>query len=272
MPATFPGGVKQFVMFKDQPGPDALTIPYAVDMNEIHDEVKAVEVTLGSRPLAGTPYTTFTKAFTDLYNRKAASVHFHPHIDMQDGDKRYPKDWSVNHPPTPDDHPQYMPTDAHRAFTSPIGGVAATDPHHLARLDQISSFGFITTSQFNSLLNSAVTKFATGKNTGGTGLPLLPSPGSNWRLTGGFNAMDTDFSGQAFVSFGGAFTSWVQSIVFIRMPVPGGGGFGLPAFQYMEDQILLSGVTLAGFTVRFSEDFFVIRNRTISFTWIALGI
>lgn len=280
MSATYPGGIKQFVTFKDQPGPDPLTIDFASDTNEIHDEIEALEQTVGVRPLTGTKYSQFFQAFSDLYNYKASTTHMHPHSDMEDGSKNHVKNWSAFNPTTPDDHPQYMPTDAHRAFTAPIGGQPATIPQHLIRRDQIAGTGYITTTTFNSLMTAAFATKVVGKPAPSPGIPIgavpfgadfAPEPATfgNWNITGGVLSTNTDHAGHAYAGFGDAFSHYIQALVLMKQPF-GGAGSG---YNYHQDQVIVIACSINGFVVEFTDMSGAgIRNKHLTITWMALGI
>jgi outer membrane protein OmpA-like peptidoglycan-associated protein len=193
--ASYPAAIKSFATFADQPGdpnsPD-LTIVHAQHLNELHDEVRAIETTLGAAPFVGLPFQSLNRLLLDLRANKAPLVHRHGHSDLG-GDA------------AGNDHPQYARTDGSTAFTAPIGGVAATRGDQLVTWGQAQNAGFLTASQVNSQITAGLLGFLRGVPNG-------------LACTGGFHIEATDPNGNITVWYPGIFRN-NPVFVFAKSPV-----------------------------------------------------
>jgi hypothetical protein len=258
--ASYPGSIKSFIVYQDQPGPDNVTIDYAYITNEIHDEIIAVENTIGARPFTIPPAQSIGDSISALYHDTAPINHGHSHSDL------------INL--TSDDHVQYVRTDGTRGFSQPVSSPQAWSANQLLRYDQITNAG-ITAATFLNQLNgwfSALGHQVTGA--GGT-LPQwlwgAPPRTFGWKVTAGISLGYTDANGNLFVSFAGAFQYMVLSFSFLRLPIPGGSHFGY-VYQYMEDQLLVRGISNRGAMVEFIEDIAIDKQAWVGVSWIALGM
>lgn len=255
MAASYPNAIKIFTTFLDQ-----TQVIYAAHMNEVHDEVIALEKTIGVNPFLGTPYTSIGGALNDLYNNKAPLAHTHAHSALQ-GDA------------TGDDHTQYIRVDGTRAFTGPVVAPNATLSTHLATLGQLTNQGYLNTAQANALIAAAAaylvnTRFAAADTT--PGLLGFPNEGGvGWSLTGGYTVGNTDGSGFINVPLGSAFGTMLLSIVATKLPAPGGGT--QPPYDPKTSDLALVSYTLTNAVVQVTTQAGVQANKQVAFSWLALG-
>jgi hypothetical protein len=242
MAASYPTSIKSFLTYHDQPTNPSLVVPdpdnpgQTVDLtldrakitNEIHDEVIAMEKTigLGYVPTAIPGTITMGAELDALYNGKSNGridpsnnaiyplpppSHNHVHNQLTGLDA--------------DDHPQYMRVDGARGFSAPVNGQWAWLPNHLCTLGQVQNADWQTSSQVNFLIWTTVT-------------PVCPYPmaGPEWiskryRMTGGTFWGRTDVNGNAWIDFSAARFAGVLTFVYMKMPFPGGSAYGY-AYQY----------------------------------------
>lgn len=284
MAASYPVAIKSFLTYVNQPSSPATIVPdpdhpgqtppATVDLtlirgkvtNEIHDEVIAVEKTMGitgPKPTVIPGTTTMGAEIKYLLNNKSAGqidpankaiyitttpTHNHAHNQISGRPA--------------DDHKQYIRVDGTRAFTSPVNGRNATGSHHLVTLAQGQGAG-LTHAQVQSIIQTQLTSSVNHPMRG-------PGPG-RYRMTGGFYTGNTDIHGNAYIDFSYARFSRLISFVFMKNPFPGGSMLGYYAFQYMEDQLVLLSLSPEGATIQFIEDIVVDRQALIGMTWMALG-
>jgi hypothetical protein len=258
---TFPTAVKIFPTFVDY-----TDVIFANSVNELHDEVISVERVLGTWAdgveIDGTPYTTFSIAINDLFNRKAPIDHQHSHHNLLD---------LVTNSVTgavQDDHGQYIRCDGERPFTGPVAGVWAQRGDQLVPLSQLQSFNFINVDQAIFLIDLALSNLVTGV---WSGPPVYgPEPiAPTWRLTGGTFAGATDANGILYCPFNGAFQQMVQGFVATKQPV--GAGHPAPPYNYIEAQLTLFYIDLWGVQIRLSHDYSFQPGLWAQFTWLAIG-
>jgi hypothetical protein len=266
---TYPTAIKVFPTYHDYSD-----VIFAHSINELHDEVGSIELTLGVNPTQAAPsyVTSIGGAITDLYNTKAPKAHQHTHGSLPDD--VYESDGSLA-----DDHLQYIRCDGTRPFTGPVMGQWATQANHLIPLGQVQSFGYINLTQANNLILSRLTNLIVG---GLGGPPLygtaLSSP--NWILTGGFQFGCTNSGGFINNSFGNAFGTvlgsgsgggMVQAFVATKTPAWGSPNPGCAPYNYIEAQLTLSGIDNLHAMVQFSHDYSFQRNLWVAYTWMAIG-
>jgi hypothetical protein len=250
MAATFPYAIKVFSVFHDY-----TDIIWALSINECHDEIQALEKTLGSNPFSATPYTSFSGAIQDLFLNKAPLLHTHVHHNLLD-------DTIGN------DHPQYMQVNGYPGFSRPVSGVAGAAPSSLVPLSQLQAMGYQNNAQVVAAVNAATANLMAGAK---GGAPLLGSSASTaWRITGGVHSGCTDGNGHITVPFGITYGQVVQAFSATKLPPQGSGG--CPPYNWIEAQMTLLGVSGNSATVQFSHDYSWQQNMWVSFSWIVMGI
>jgi hypothetical protein len=249
MSASFPIGLKVFTTYHDY-----TDVIWAYSVNEIHDEIVAIEQVLGTTPFSNTPYTSFAGAIQDLYTNKAPSSHTHVHSTLLEDNQG-------------NDHPQYIMVSGYPGFSRAVGGQHASAPNHLLPLSQLQGFGYQTAGQVAAAVENAVRNLMSGAN---GGPPLAgPAVAPNFIVQGGTHSGCTDSNGQITVSFGTVLGT-VQS--FVATKIPPAGGQPCPPYNWIEAQVTLVGVSGYGATVQFSHDYSWQPNMAVSFSWIAIGM
>jgi hypothetical protein len=250
MAATFPAAIKVFTVFHDYTD----TI-WALSINECHDEIQALEKTLGANPFASTPYTSFGGAIQDLYLNKAPVNHTHVHHNLLDD--------TVGN-----DHPQYIQINGYPGFSRPVAGKAGSAPADLVPLSQLQSFGFQNLDQVQDAVEAATSSLMAGAK---GGAPLAGATASTaWRITGGVTSGCTNGNGQITVNFGVTFSHCVQAFSCTKLPPQGSGG--CPPYNWIEAQMTLLGASGSSAVVQFSHDYSWQQNMYVSFSWIVMGI
>jgi hypothetical protein len=249
MAATYPNALKIFSIFHDY-----TDVIWAYSINEVHDEILAIEQVLGTNPFSGTPYLTFGAAIQDLYANKAPANHTHGHYDLLDDSQG-------------NDHPQYIMVNGYPGFSQAVSGQNAYLGSHLLPLGQLQSFGFLNAGQIQNMVNSALGTLMTGASGGAPLWGSAPSP--TWKVQGGSFTGITDGNGQLTVTFTSPYTRCVQSFVATKMPP--GPGAGAP-YNWVEAQITLVGITGSYAKVQFSHDYSWQPNMRVTLNWIAIGI
>ena len=253
MTATFPMALKVFNTFHDY-----TDVIWAYSINEIHDEVLAIENVLGTAPFTGTPYTSFAGAILNLYITKAPVLHTHVHSTLI-GDNQG------------NDHPQYIQVSGYPGFSGPVGGVNASAPNHLMPFGQLQSFGYWKPPpQVEAVVEGAVENLMSGAP---GGPPLAAPPGAdlspNFIVQGGLFSGCTDGNGQLFVPFGTPIGT-VQSFVCTKIPPQ--GSEPCPPYNLVEAQVTLVGASGTGAVVQFSHDYSWQPGMHVSLTWIVIGM
>lgn len=261
MAATYPVALKVFSVFHDY-----TDVIFAYSVNEIHDEILAIENVLGPLTLnpgstvpiiANTPYTTFASAILDLYNTKAPSLHTHVHSTLV-GDN------------AGNDHPQYMQVNGYPGFSRPVSGQHASAPSHLVPLSQVQAMGYQTVTQVNEAVDDALGTLMSGAVGGPPSTPLAgPAVAPNFIVQGGVFNGCTDGNGQVHVPYG-TIMGTVQSFVATKLPPQ--GSEPCPPYNWIEAQITLVGGDGTQAIVQFSHDYSWQPNMHVSLSWIALGM
>ena len=249
MTATFPGGVKVFSTFHDY-----TDIIFAISVNELHDEIQAIEKVLGVNPFRGTPYTTFAGAIQDLYINKAPLTHTHHHAALTD-DK------------VGNDHPQYIMVSGYPGFTRPVSGQHATAGNHLIPLGQVQSFGYVNSAQVQAMVSAALANLMAGALGGGFLAGGTSTP--NWRVEGGVVTGCTAPDGTITVYFQTPYAHCLQAFVATKIPPQGSGA--CPPYAWIEAQLTLVAASPSWAKVQFSHDYGTQGGMLASFNWIAIG-
>jgi hypothetical protein len=272
MAASYPTSIKSFLTYQNQPGdanhivPDPSNPAQTVDLtydrakvtNEIHDEVIAIEQTMGMLPPQ-----PMGNAIFDLYFGKSPGIadpvtgavppapppsHNHGHQQIAGRDA--------------DDHPQYMRVDGARGFSAAVSAPDAWWSNQLITLEQGQGSG-LNSSQVNSVIQTALANASTAPMTG-------PAP-QRYRMTGGFLYGYTNASGNIYVDYSAANFAGILTFVYMKNPHPGGSHYGY-VYQYQEDQLALLSISNQGAWIQFIEDIVVDRQALVAMTWIAVGV
>ena len=249
MAATYPLALKVFNTFHDY-----TDVIWAYSVNEIHDEVIAIEQVLGTAPFLGTPYTSFAGAIQDLYANKAPTNHTHVHATLLNDNQG-------------NDHPQYMMVNGYPGFSRPVSGQRATALTHLLPLSQLYSFGYQNTAQVEAAIEAALGNLMSGAN---GGPPLAgPAQAPNFKVQGGLFSGCTDGNGQVVVPFG---TPMGTVQAFVCTKIPPQGSQPCPPYNWIEAQVTLVGAAGGYAVVQFSHDYSWQPYMHVSLTWIVIGI
>jgi len=249
MAASFPTSLKVFQTFHNY-----TDIIWAISINECHDEILALEKTLGVNPFQNTPYLSFGGAIQDLYANKAPLSHTHAHKNLLD-------DTQGN------DHPQYIQVSGYPGFSHPVQGKAGTAGADLVPLSQLLAFGYQNTAQVQAMVNAAVGNLMAGVR---GGAPLAGVVGAtNWRIQGGLSSGCTDGSGRVTINFGTGYPHCVQAFTATKLPPQGTGP--CPPYNWIEAQLTLVGVSGTQAVVQFSHDYSWQAGQFVSFSWIVIG-
>jgi hypothetical protein len=272
----YPQAIRDFVTYVNQDGQTHtvtvgskitdLTLDAAAVTRDLETEIVSLETTIGARPflVPGQPNVGLSIQWlsTGLSPGHADPVtgdvpplpppsHSHPHQQTSARDA--------------DDHPQYMRRDGARPFTQPVTAPGAYSGDQLINLSQALGAG-LNWGQVQSIIQSSLTAAMNGPYS-----PLLGPDPRRWKMTGGFSTGYTDNNGNLYVDFSAAAFSGILSFVYMKLPFPGGSRFGYP-YQFMEDQLILLGLSNQGALIQFIEDIVVDRRALVAMTWMVLGI
>lgn len=249
MPATFPAALKVFTTWHDY-----TDVIWAYSVNQLQDEVVAIENVLGTMPFSGTPYTSFGGAIQDLYANKAPTMHTHVHSTLIGDNKG-------------NDHPQYIQVSGYPGFTRPVTGVNASNPNHLLPIGQLLSFGYQTAAQVEAVVEGALHNLMSGA----IGGPPLAGPevAPDYIVQGGVVNGCTDGNGQIFVPFG---TPMGTVQAFVCTKIPPQEFAPCPPYNWVEAQVTLVGASGYGAVVQFSHDYSWQPGMHVTLTWIAIGM
>jgi len=239
-----------------------LTLFLAAVNRDLQTEILSLEKTIGIRPFTVPRNPTLGKSIQWLYsqispgsidargaiNPLPTPSHTHPHKQSAALDA--------------DDHPQYMRVDGTRGFTKPVTAPPGSHVNNLITLSQAQGAG-LTAAQVQSIINSTLA------NT--SDYPITGPTAGRWTMAGGYYYGPSDRYGNIWIDFNACNFHQVLSFVYMKMPFPGGSMLGWPAYQYMEDQLILLTLDNRGATIQFIEDIVVDRSATVAMTWIALG-
>ena len=291
MAAAYPASIKSFLTYYDQPpGPTKtapnptpppstldLTIDRAVITNEIHDEVLAMEETIGVSSTARWAVIPGTKSLNDevlnLYNGKAwgqvdphnnaiypappavGPAHNHLHSQLSELDE--------------DVHPQYMRVDGGRAFGAPCPGQDAVSVNQLVTLQQVLNGEWVNSPQVVSIIETEIAEEAAFPMIAGTSGGIDYS--QRYRMTGGLLQGYTDSNGRIRIDYTAANFRGILTLVYMKMPFPGPSAYGY-TYQYEEDQLILAQVDNQGAWIQFNEDVVVDRQAWVAMTWMVVGV
>lgn len=302
----YPTAIRDFVTYMDQPAGIAgdgitvtdptkvfiagdgtltdLTLDSAVVTKDLQTEIISLEQTIGT-PLYIVPKTTSVGGSIQwLFLNKAGGL-----IDSRGaiiGPSGGPSGGSL--PPAPtdaplgpvhnhihrtstdltaDDHPQYMRVDGTRGFSAAVTAPAAANAHDLINLSQAKVAG-LNSSQVSTIIQQtlAAQKLVPGE-AGVTG-----PDGRRWKMAGGVAQGYTDINGNLWVDLTPCQFAGILSFNFMKMPFGGLSMLGWYNYQYMEDQLILMGLSTQGALIQFIEDIQVDRQATVCMCWMALGI
>ena len=252
MAASFPKSLKVFSIFHDY-----TDIIWAAAINEVHDEILALESTLGTNPFTGTPYITFGGAIQDLYANKAPTNHTHVHRNLLN-------DAQGN------DHPQYIMVTGYPGFSHPVVGKAGSAGGDLVPLGQLLGFGYQNAAQVQAMVNAALGNLMAGSLPGPPNHALAGGTATpNWRVTGGVFSGCTGPDGRVTIPFGVNFAHCVQAFSCTKLPPQGSGG--CPPYNWIEAQVTLVAASGVDATVQFSHDYSWQPNQWISLSFIVIG-
>ena len=286
MPASYPVSIKSFLTYQDQPGsnniiqdPDKppgqtvdLTIDRAKATNEIHDEIIAMEQTIGAvgrTNFAMIPgLTTMGSEIEFLFNGKSPG-----RVDPSN---------NVIYPlPTPshnhfhhqlsglgaDVHPQYMRVDGSRGFSAPVSGQPGSAMNDLATLGQVQGMDYLNYSQVEFVVYTTVRSEADYPVIG----PYPQVAPLRYRMTGGCLNGRTDSNGWIRIDYSAANFIGILTVVYMKLPFSGTSLSGY-TYQYEEDQLLLMEIDNQGAWIQFTEDIVVDRQATVALTWLVVGV
>jgi hypothetical protein len=280
MPASYSASIKSFLTYQDQPGvnnivPDPsnpgqtvdLTIDRAKITNEIHDEVVAIESTMGvTGGKALIPgISQFGRDIAYLYNNKSAG-----RVDPSNNAIYPTPPPSHNHVHaylsgnSADVHPQYVRVDGRRGFSAQVSAPSATNGSQLTTLSQVQNAGYLNSPQVHSAIQSALNAKSAHPVTG-------PAP-QRYRMTGGYFYGPSDSNGMIWIDYSAANFAGILSLVFMKNPFPGESMLGWYTYQYEEDQLLLQSISNRGAMVQFIEDIVVDRSANVALTWMVVGV
>jgi hypothetical protein len=291
----YPINYRDFVTYQDQPGdanhiitgpngPLDLTVDYSIVTKDLHTEIISMEQTIGPHPfmppraisLGGSISWLFANTSWGHVDARGAITPPPTNLTTGPGDRsgaipQGPPTHSHVHDTSKqlhaDDHPQYIRVDGTRGFTAAVTAPAAISGNHLINLSQTKNAG-LNSTQVSSIITSALAaqKLVPGEAN-------LTGPDSQrWKLAGGVAQGNTDINGNLWVDLRPANFSGIAAFTYMKMPFPGGSMLGWYAYQYMEDQLILLGLSNQGALIQFIEDIRVDRQALVCCCWIALGI
>ena len=281
MAASYPTSIKSFLTYHDQPTNPTLVVPdpdkpgSTVDLtidrahitDEIHDEVIAMEQTIGLGKATIPGATTYgSEVKWLLINKSSGRVdptnnciypnadhpalsHTHSHRQLIGLDA--------------DVHSQYVRVDGSRGFNAPVSSPWGTQLNHLCPMGQAQHVGWVTSPEMDFIIYVTVASASTHPVRG-------PAP-QRYRMTGGAFAGPTDANGNVWIDFSDANFAGVLSVVYMKMPFAGRSNYGY-TYQYEEDQLLMLAITNQGFMVQFIEDVIVDRQANVALAWMAVGV
>jgi hypothetical protein len=292
--------IRDFVTYQNQPqdgtkifvvqNPDGtttttdLTLDAAAVTKDLHAEIVSMEQTIGAPPFLVPKTTSLGGSISWLFvNKSPGRVDSRgaitpPPLKLTTGPGDRSGDGvapqlthshvhSTSKSLNADDHPQYMRVDGARPFTAAVTAPAATTSNDLINLSQAKNAG-LNSTQVRSIITStlAAQKLIPGEAN-------VTGPDSRrWKMAGGVAQGYTDINGNLWVDLTPARFSGILSFMFMKMPFPGGSMLGWYAYQYMEDQLILMGLSVQGALIQFIEDIRVDRQALVCMCWMALGI
>lgn len=287
MAAKYPVSLASFLTYVDQPwapgdtvtAPDGvtqidLTIDDAFITQQLHEEIVAVEKTIGINPykippIGIKPVTTQVRWLYDntAWGRVDANNIVQPRPPPSHNHQHGHSSGLLN-----DDHHQYMTVNGEisrpQGFTLPVQGYPATSGSQIVTVNQVLSYGFQTAASAKNVIDSELVE-AIGDP---TQAPMTGPDSRHWRITGGYFYGPSDTNGVITIDFSRAHFNGILSFIFMKRPFPGWSMLGWYNYQYMEDQLILINLTNSSASIQFIEDIVVDRQAAVSLVWIALGI
>jgi hypothetical protein len=254
MTASYPNAYKVFATFHNY-----TDVIYAQSVNEMHDEILAIESTLGTNPFRGMPsaYTTFAAAIQDLYANKAPYTHTHSHAQLTSDN-------------IGNDHPQYIQISGYPGFSHPVSGKAGSG-NDLVPLSQLTGMGYQNAAQVEAMVDSELGNLMAGVDSGNAPLAgSIARTGPSWRVQGGLTSTHTDGNGIAKVYFAKPYANCVQAFVATKLPPIGGDGVH-PPYAWVEAQMTLFFCSGDHAEIQFSHDYSWQQNMWVSFSWLVIG-
>ena len=279
----YPVQIRDFVTYQNQPQDGTkiflvqnsdgttttvdLTLDSAAVTKDLHTEIISLESVIGRKPFMVPGSTTVGRSIQWLYNFKATGHvdarnciippgHYHRHFALRNLEN--------------DDHPQYMRRDGARPFTRPVTAPGAVDGDDLVNYSQVKPGGplaGLNSAQVQALVNSDIASMHLA------GEADIHGPDTRrWKMAGGVASGYTDINGNLSVDLRPAQFSGILSFIYCKMPFPGGSMLGWYAYQYMEDQLVLLGLSNTSALIQFIEDIRVDRQALVCMCWMALGL
>src|SRR5215831_8079680 len=279
----YPQAIRDFVTYVNQDGtthnftvtnPDGttttvdLTLDGAEVTRDLETEIISLENTIGARPFLVPGQPNIGKSINWLSHNLSPG-----HVDARNAVNPLPPP-SHSHPHqqtsarNADDHPQYMLVNGTRPFINPVTAPAATNAHQLINLTQAKNAG-LTAAQVQAIIQTALNNALTDPS---NFAPVLGPDGRKWKMAGGYYNGYTDENGNVWIDFRDSAFSGLLSFVYMKMPFPGMSMLGWYNYQYVEDQLILLGLSTQGALIQFIEDIVVDRRANVAMTWTALGI
>jgi hypothetical protein len=287
MPASYPVSLATFLTYVDQPwvpgdtitAPDGvtqidLTIDDALITRQIHEEIVAIEKTIGVSPfeipvLGRSPVGT---QIMWIYNNKAWGRVDANNIVQPQPPPSHNHQHGTSTGLTHDDHPQYMTAsgDSGRphGFTQPVTGQPAKASTGLVTYNQVLGYHYLTAAQVRQTIASELSEAVGDPHQA----PMTGPTSGHYRVTGGYFYGPSDTNGVITINFSRAHFSSILTFLFMKRPFPGESMLGWYNYQYMEDQLLLVNLTNHSASIQFIEDIVVDRQAAVSLTWIAIGV
>lgn len=274
MAASYPKSIKSFLTYQNQPGDNnhiisdpsnpTLTIDLTYDRakvtNEMHDEIIAIEQTMGLLPIQ-----PMGAAIIDLYFHKSPGIAdpitgvvppspppSHDHIHQQTAGR------------DADDHPQYMRVDGARGFSAAVSAPDAQTSNQLITLEQGLASG-LNSGQVNNIIQTTLSNAISPYP------PMTGPAAQRYRMTGGYLYGYTNTSGNIYIDYSAAHFSGILTLVFMKNPHPGTSAFGYK-YQYQEDQLHMISISNQGAWIQFIEDIVVDRQAHVALTWMVVGV
>lgn len=298
MTASYPTSIKSFSTFVDQTDPAVHLLGFDVTLdeilsshyNEIHDEIIAIEQTIGVNPFVGVPLDDpdLAEVILDLINNKALGnvLHEDPNVGGFVNPHPHTHASMVGDAVGGDHDALYLRTDGTTHASGVLTAPAAVAPGQLITLAQVTGPSYLSSSQTQTQITAAFAGNVKGTVPGDPGVlgssprvffnsvpeGLLP-PGSsiNWTVAGGVTTNNTDPSGNISTVLGGLFSTFVQS--FIPTKLYAFGPSTVPLYNPLTSDLNIGSVNPQFATIHFSDRANPgLRQAKVSYSWIAIGV
>jgi hypothetical protein len=275
--SSYPNSIKYFINFIE-----FYDINYAEHMNEIRDEVAAIEATLGAGPFdtfSPIPYTSLAQALSDLYANKARVNHIHAHSTEEE---------LASNLISNEVHSQYIPIDGSVDFSNPVFVPPATEDSHFIPVGQFLEMELIGSDPLQEYINAQFEPLSVGAANSSSynwlfGTSPIGVP-TNYLFGSGYNEAITTTSGTVNFTFTDPFQSGIMSLVIEKsatgLGTPNSGYPGYvsgvwqgPPYTLLTSRCTLSSCNLTGFSVLFTNSSGVpLNTEHVAFTWYAVGV